>query len=214
MVTFLYGLDMKNKNITKGSVWRKWDLQIHTPEANHADQYTKSKTVQMLWSTFIDYLKKSDVSVFGITDYFSIDGYEKFIKKIENNEDLKDKVFFPNIEFRLDISTNKSDEEVNIHLIFDNNCNLENIRNFLSKLETTSKKKDRTYYYCTPEDLQTLGYDKASISLNKLEQTLESSFGNEKPYLKVASYRGFGGFIYGNPEKKGESNRKKVLSDE
>ena len=203
---------MKNKNITKGSIWRKWDLQIHAPEANHANQY-KPENGSDVWDTYIDYLKKSDVSVFGITDYFSIDGYEKLIKKIENNKDLKDKVFFPNIEFRLDISTNKSDEEVNIHLIFDNNCNLKNIRKFLSKLETAPKKKDGTYYCCTPEDLQVLGYDKASISLDKLEQTLESSFGNEKPYLKVASYRGFGGFIYGNPEKKGESNRKKELSD-
>ena len=202
-----------NNYITKGSVWRKWDLQIHAPESEYADQYT-TKNGANVWDTFIDYLKKSDVSVFGITDYFSINNYEKFLKKINNNKDLKDKVFFPNIEFRLDINTNKSSEEINIHLIFDNNCNIENIKKFLSKLETTSKKKNGAYYCCTPEDLSELGYDKASISLSTLESTLKNSFGNEKLYLKVASYRGYGGFIYGKPEKRTESNRKKVLSDE
>ena len=204
---------MRNKNITKGSVWRKWDLQIHAPESKHADQY-RTENGSDVWNTFISYLEKSDISVFGVTDYFSIDNYENLIGKIKTNKHLKDKVFFPNIEFRLDINTNRDNEEINIHLIFDNNYNLEDIKKFLSKLETTSKRSNGAFYCCTPEDLEELGYDKASISLSKLEETLESSFGNEKPYLKVASYRGFGGFIYGKPKKQGESNRKKVLSDE
>ena len=204
---------MKNKNITEGSIWRKWDLQIHTPEAKHADQY-RTEDNPDIWNTFIDYLKNSDVSVFGITDYFSIDSYEKFLKKIENNRDLKDKVFFPNIEFRLDINTNRDSEEINIHLIFDNTYNPEKIKNFLSQLKTTSTKSNKTSYYCTPEDLDELGYDRVSISLSELEKTLKNSFGNEKRYLTAASYRGFGGFIYGNPKKQGESNRKKTLSDE
>ena len=204
---------MKNKIITKGSIWRKWDLQIHAPESKHADQY-KSKDGSDVWDQFIDYLKNSDVSVFGITDYYSIDCYEKLLKKTQENEGLKDKVFFPNIEFRLDISTNKEDEEIHIHLIFDNNCKPEDIKKFLSKLETTTKKKSGAFYCCTPEDLNELGYSRASVTLNKLENTLQDVFGNEKPYLIAGPYRGYGGFIYGNPKEKGVSERKKSLSDE
>jgi hypothetical protein len=43
---------MKN-NITKGSVWRKWDLQIHAPEAKHGDQY-KTDDNSDVWVKFDD----------------------------------------------------------------------------------------------------------------------------------------------------------------
>jgi len=50
--------------LTKGSVWRKWDLQIHTPETKLADQY-KAEDGFDVWDKFVDCLKNSDVSVFG-----------------------------------------------------------------------------------------------------------------------------------------------------
>ena len=203
---------MKN-NITKGSVWRKWDLQIHTPEAKHGDQY-KTDDGSDVWVKFIDCLKNSDIAVFGIADYFSVESYEKLLEKIKNNDDFKNKIFFPNIELRLDINTNKESEEVNIHLIFDNKCKIADIKKFLLNLETTSTKNNKTYYCCSPEDLSELGYDKASIALNKLIEALEKTFGKDKPYLKVGAYKGYGGFVYGQPDKQGESERKKVLSDE
>ena len=200
------------KCFTKGSVWRKWDLQVHAPEAKHADQY-KSEGNADIWDTFLNYLKDSDVEVFGITDYFSIESYEKILEKTQNNSDFE-KVFFPNIELRLDINTNRDSEEVNIHLIFNNKCKVEKIKQFLSELKTTATKKDNTFYSCTPEDLDELGYDKASVSLENIKRALDDTFGKNKPYIKVGSYRGYGGFIYGKPEKRGESERKKALSDE
>jgi len=204
---------MEGKNITKGSVWRKWDLQIHTPEAKHGDQY-KNDDNSDVWVKFVDCLKNSGVAVFGIADYFSVDSYEKVLERVKGNDDFKNKTFFPNIELRLDINTNKESEEVNIHLIFDNKCKVENIKKFLSNLETTSTKNNGTHYCCSPEDLNELGYDKASISLKKLKEALEKTFGKDKPYLKVGAYKGYGGFVYGQPNKQGESERKKVLSDE
>jgi len=204
---------MEGKNITKGSVWRKWDLQIHTPEAKHGDQYNNDDNSDV-WVKFVDCLKNSGVAVFGIADYFSVDSYEKVLERVKGNDDFKNKTFFPNIELRLDINTNKESEEVNIHLIFDNKCKVENIKKFLSNLETTSTKNNGTHYCCSPEDLNELGYDKASISLKKLKEALEKTFGKDKPYLKVGAYKGYGGFVYGQPNKQGESERKKVLSDE
>lgn len=194
--------------LTKGSVWRKWDLQIHTPKTKLSDQYKAEDGVDV-WDKFVDYLKNSDVSVFGIADYFSIDGYVKLIEKIKSNKDFKDRVFFPNIEFRLDISTNTDSEEINIHLIFDNKCKIEDIKTFLSKLETANTKSNGSHYHCTPEDLSSLGYDKACISLDKLKKALKETFGNDKPYLIVGASNGNGG-IRANTQ----SPRKMGLSDE
>ena len=201
------------KYLTKGSIWRKWDLQVHAPEAKHADQY-KPEDNRDIWDTFLNYLKDSDVDVFGITDYFSISSYEKILKKTQNNSDFEDKVFFPNIELRLDINTNRDSEEVNIHLIFDNDCKVKIIKQFLSKLKTTSTKRDNTFYSCTLEDLDELGYNKASVSLVNIKNALKDTFGSDKPYMTVSSYKGYGGFNYGQPAKRGESERKKALSDE
>jgi len=194
--------------LTKGSVWRKWDLQIHTPETKLSDQYKAEDGVDV-WDKFVDCLKDSDVSVFGIADYFSIDGYVKLIEKIKSNKNFKDRVFFPNIEFRLDISTNTDSEEINIHLIFDNKCKIEDIKTFLSKLETANTKSNGSHYHCTPEDLSSLGYDKACISLDKLKKALKETFGNDKPYLIVGASNGNGG-IRANTQ----SPRKMGLSDE
>lgn len=201
--------------IEKGSVWRKWDLQIHTPGAKHADQY-KARDGDDPWLQFIDHLKNSDVSVFGITDYFSVDSYETLLQKIEakDKELLQNKLFLPNIELRLDISTNKAGDEIHIHLIFSKDCGIGRIKKFLNSLETTSTKQHNTKYRCNPEDLKQVGYDKASVSLDKIKEALSSEFGNEKPFFKVGAYKGYGGFVYGHPEKKGESGRKKILSDE
>ena len=105
-------------------------------------------------------------------------------------------------------------EEVNIHLIFDNNCRLEKIRQFLSNLKTTATRDDNTSYSCAPADLKELGYEQASVSLENIKKTLIDTFGSDKPYMKVGSYKGYGGFTYGKPVKRGESERKKILSDE
>ena len=63
--------------MNRGSEWRKWDLHIHTPGTAKNDQYGNSDDV---WEKYIDALEKSDVKVFGITDYFSIDNYYKVLK--------------------------------------------------------------------------------------------------------------------------------------
>lgn len=58
--------------MNRGSEWRKWDLHIHTPGTAKNDHYGNSDEV---WERYIDALEKSDVTVFGITDYFSMDNY-------------------------------------------------------------------------------------------------------------------------------------------
>ncbi len=69
-----------------GSIWKKWDLHIHTPQSFHHEYKfendKESKNYKRnLWDKFIDELEKiDDIPAIGITDYFSIEGYRKIIE--------------------------------------------------------------------------------------------------------------------------------------
>ena len=71
----------KALNLSEGSVWRRWDLHIHSPLSVLNNQYPKNADGSPSWDAFIGKLEEiSDFSVIGITDYFSIDGYKEIIK--------------------------------------------------------------------------------------------------------------------------------------
>ena len=55
----------------QGSIWRRWDLHLHTPGTKLSDGFGKDEKA---WNKYIDFLEKSPVQAFGITDYFSADG--------------------------------------------------------------------------------------------------------------------------------------------
>lgn len=201
---------MSNKNnlFIRGSEWRKWDLQIHPPESKLNDQY-KSYDSTDIWDKFFDYLKKSDVGVFGITDYFSIDGYKKLMDKVKHEQKLKQKVFFPNIEFRMDISLNKAKEQLQCHLIFDNQCKVKQIENFLSHLRLENKKTDGSTCFCIDQDIiECGGYDRVSVTDKNLKKALNDTFGKFRPYLIVGLATGMGS-CRATPN----SNVKKELAD-
>ena len=193
----------------KGSIWRKWDLQIHPPQCKHADQYKVNAGID-IWDKFLNYLKKTDVEVFGITDYFSIDGYEKLLAKIKKDDVLNQKIFFPNIEFRMDISVNKTNEVLQCHLIFDNLCKIEDIKKFLLRLKLKNTKADGSACYCIDPDIKECGgYDKVSVEEKVLRETLNETFGNKNPYIIVGIASGMGS-NRGSPN----SNIKKELADQ
>ena len=192
----------------KGSEWRKWDLQIHVPGAKHADQYTAENGVDV-WEKFIEYIKNSDVAVFGITDYFSIAGYETFQEKTKSIAELKNKKFFPCVELRLDISVNQDLEQLQCHLIFNNKYDISKIKNFLAHLPLKNKKTNDSVAYCTDADITACGgYGRVSVTKEKLEESLKNSFGNERPFLIAGVASGMGS-NRANPN----ANIKKELSD-
>jgi hypothetical protein len=193
----------------KGSEWRKWDLQVHSPGTKLADGYGNSRRV---WREFLKILHESDVKVFAITDYFLLDGYLSFLKSAKELRPqlLKDKVFFPNIEFRLDISTNIENEEVHLHLIFNNEEKIvKRIPAFLQALELETSRDQSSKLKCVDGDLQKIGYDAASVSLKSLKDTLKKEFGDERVYLKIAAVAGAG-----SNRADSESPRKLNLHDE
>lgn len=124
---------MNIDKINRGSEWRKWDLHVHTKNTNKNDQFSSSNIEEFLHIFFKRAIEK-EISVIGITDYFSIDRYRDVVDYQENIDDKKDgegkqlfnederkyikNIFlFPNIELRMLPSTDKG-RLINIHFIF------------------------------------------------------------------------------------------------
>ena len=132
-------------NDPRGSVWRKWDLHVHTPESFHNnfrfnDNEEKEKYEGIIWNKYVDELEKiENISVIGITDYFSVEGYKKILKYRQQNRLQNFDLILPNIEFRLDkfISSRRDEtpKRLNYHVIFSNEIEVDKIeREFLEEL--------------------------------------------------------------------------------
>ncbi len=140
---------MKNYIENRGSEWRKWDLHVHTPESGLSNSFPSDWDlyVKTLFTTAI----QNEVAVLGITDYFTIDGYEKICKEYLNNYSKLLQVFdndaelvakvkkilvLPNIEFRLKQTVNGN--RINYHVIFSNEVDIDDIKdNFLREIRIT-----------------------------------------------------------------------------
>src|ERR1700740_528847 len=123
-------------NCSRGSEWLTWDLHIHTPGTKKNDQYRSGDGD--VWTEFCDSVERSDVQAFGITDYFSADGYFEFIRNFRERYPHSSKLFLPSIELCTSDVVNQASEEVNLHLIFNPfaaQCD-ESLRTFLSHLST------------------------------------------------------------------------------
>jgi hypothetical protein len=134
---------------TTGSLWRKWDLHIHSPASALANQFA-GKDEKEKWASYIAALKAiKDVSVIGITDYFSIDGYKKVRDAKLTNFDL----IVPNVELRMLPVTN-SETPINIHVIFNPTIVDDLDSKFFSGLEYEYSGET---YKCIRPDLIKLG---------------------------------------------------------
>lgn len=136
--------------MNRGSEWRQWDLHVHTPGTKKNDQFGDASTV---WDDYISALEATDIAVFGITDYFSIDNYLR-VKEYQNAGRLRDKYILPNVELRIEPIT-RTETPINIHVLFDPALSEDDIkREFLSKL---SFKYRDAEYSCVNEQLRDLG---------------------------------------------------------
>lgn len=121
-----------------GSIWRKWDLHVHVPGTHLNNQYG-SATEADVWDRFCKIIHDSDVDVIGITDYFDLDSYFRFRSEWSSRYPDSNKVFFPNLELRLDTAIHHSGSQVNMHLIFPNTITNDQVDALLSKIKTSRK---------------------------------------------------------------------------
>lgn len=128
-IIYAFNGRISRMNYKVGSMWRKWDLHVHSPFSvlNNGDLgngYDKDNNDKILdkyvYELFTNAIKEK-VEVIGITDYYLIEGY-KTVKRILDNMDRLSRIFaneiatdskflkkireitiLPNIEFRLEL---------------------------------------------------------------------------------------------------------------
>ena len=173
---------MDKKSSPKGSEWRRWDLHLHTPETKLANAYGSESGT---WDEYIDFLESSPVEAFGITDYFSADGYYTLKEKYAAKYPDSDRVIFLNIELRLAEAISKENSNPHIHIIFDNSeekCPKEKIDKFLAELKTLGENDDGVKLSCAELSSES-DFCSASVTIDGLKTALQETFGEAKPYL-------------------------------
>lgn len=147
-------------NYERGSEWRRWDLHIHTPGTLKNDQY-EGKTIEEKWDNFYDTIAHyigdgtdplRTMEVIGITDYLSIDNYNKVIADGRLPDSIK--LVLPNVELRI-VPLAKT-APVNIHCIFDSTYADSLESRFFSKLKFSFGDSS---YSASHDELIRLGRD-------------------------------------------------------
>lgn len=124
-----------------GSLWRKWDLHVHTPESILENRYPRPGG-QPDWDAYTGALEQTDLAVVGATDYFTIDGYKK-LRELKTQGRLANiATILPNIEFRLEqVLSSRRDTKprrLNFHVVFSDDLDPRIIEeHFLHDLEFT-----------------------------------------------------------------------------
>lgn len=138
---------------SKGSIWRKWDLHVHAPSSCFNNQFQGSSEEEK-WENYIQSLEQvTDIAVFGITDYFSIDGYKRVMEYKQQGRLANIALFIPNIELRI-IPVSGRDIAINLHLII-NPSIVDEVESLIFQALTFTYG-GRTYR-CTRPDIVALG---------------------------------------------------------
>ncbi|TGK20073.1 hypothetical protein EHO61_06075 [Leptospira fluminis] len=119
-----------------GSLWRKWDLHIHTP-ASIVQNYGSDDG----WERFITELESlpAEIKVIGINDYLFIDGYKRVLYEKKNGKLKNIDLILPVIELRIDKFGGSLNHlsRLNFHIIFSDELSAELIENhFLNALSS------------------------------------------------------------------------------
>nr|WP_147680067.1 hypothetical protein [Actinomyces ruminicola] len=150
-----------------------------------------------LWWKFCTLIAESPASVFGLTDYFRITEFHKFntfwkmyLSTLDGaaEERQREKVFFPNLELRLDRAVNGKQEPVDYHIIFDNRPEvLKDVETFLYNL--TVKYGTGTTQVAKVANLQDDQCKHAFVTLDDIHDALDEAFPDSKyaisPYLTI-----------------------------
>lgn len=162
------------KRYSTGSEWRKWDLHVHVPGTKCSDNYAK-KNGKPDFDRFAETLEKSDVAVFGITDYFSADQVLAFIDHFKKRYPDSEKLLLVNVELRLNETVNRDSEAVDFHVVFCETVSEEKISDFLSKLNTQITDAHDRPKSCT--ELTGSDFDRATVTRADLKKAFEGTFG-------------------------------------
>jgi energy-coupling factor transporter ATP-binding protein EcfA2 len=168
----------------RGSLWHRWDPHIHAPGTILEDEFEGPDA----WEEYLVRIETATptVAALGITDYWSIDLYER-VMAAQAEDRLPDvELIFANVEMRLGVATG-SGSAVNAHLLIspEDPDHVEEARRFLSSLTFSAK---REVYSCTREDLIRLGraHDKGATEDGAALRVGTNQFKTTAPELRKA----------------------------
>ncbi|WP_312934640.1 hypothetical protein [Stutzerimonas nitrititolerans] len=136
---------MSNREMARGSVWRQWDLHVHTPASFHwtgkkFEGDLSSPENRALIDEMIKAMNDAEPAAFAIMDYWTFDGWFALKNRLaEAGAPVLKKTVFPGIELRLSAPTIK---RLNAHVIFAETIPDHHLREFLSDLKL--ERNDRS----------------------------------------------------------------------
>ncbi|MEI2719688.1 MAG: AAA family ATPase [Gemmatimonadales bacterium] len=122
------------KNDPRGSLWRKWDLHVHSPASFHwnGPRLTGNEDEDdVLLAAMVDAIRTADAAAFCIMDYWHFDGWFALRDYLTRTGQSLPKAVFPGIELRLEAPT---DFRLNTHFLFDDTLSKQQLQDFHSQL--------------------------------------------------------------------------------
>jgi hypothetical protein len=188
-----------SSQLTVGSEWAKWELHIHSPASALNNQFP-SVGNKPDWDAYVTALEQlNGFAAIGITDYFSIEGYQEILKWRGKGRISNVPLVLPNIELRLDtlVPTKHGDKRINLHVIFSEMVPIDDIEErFLRQVFFTyvgSPQAPNERWSITRKNLEQLGkklkeqqptfvgsdYEvgcmNAAVNLNEVKDVLDNS---------------------------------------
>lgn len=163
------------KNYSKGAEWRRWDLHIHTPGTNKNDKF-KGNDLDDKWNNYCSDINdyEGEISVIGITDYWSIENYFVFKEKLVSGAISKNiEYVIPNVEMRVTPITG-SGKPVNIHCLFNPALDSELEDRFFQKLTISHGRE----FSATRSDMVNFGRDLSGDNQMNPEQAYKLGIEN------------------------------------
>lgn len=168
----------QNNPFPRGSEWRKWDLHVHAPGGRLNDGYGGAS--EEVWTRFCQLLADSDVEAFGITDYFSLDTFFECRRRFKTLHPDVHKVFFANLELRLNESVNRDDESVELHVLLRHDVEEDRARMLLGELKTEILEPGRDRALPCSELESKADFERATVTRQSLLAALASTFGKDQ----------------------------------
>lgn len=118
----------------RGSMWRRWDLHVHSPFSFHwrgarfsGDAAADERIVEEM----LNAMNQAEAAAFCIMDYWTFEGWFAFRRYSDAHPGELQKRVFPGIELRLEAPT---DYRLNTHFLFDDSLTDQQLREFHSEL--------------------------------------------------------------------------------
>jgi energy-coupling factor transporter ATP-binding protein EcfA2 len=157
----------------RGSEWRLWDLHLHAPGTKLSDTYGHEPD----WDRFCKILEESSVAAFGIADYFCFDGFFTVLKEFTARFPKSQKVFFPNLELRLNESVNKALQMVDIHLVLRPDLDEDTANRLLHQIATEVHDPGSMRKLSCAELQTAAHFNAATVTRHALGEAVDTVFG-------------------------------------